>query len=500
MEKRFMALWFPRLKTDWMILRKPELATVPFVFSAPEQNRLVITALNAVTEAQGLRLGMRLADAKAIIPNIKVSEDKPGREDKLLSAIGEWCIRYTPLVALDLPDGLLFNCSGCAHLWGGEAQYIDEVISRFKSKGYTVRAAISDTVGSAWAIARFGERNSIIPSKAQKAALAQLPPAALRLDGTVLSKLHKLGFYTIQSITAIPHSSLRRRFGDGLLLRLMQANGDVEEYIKPIKVPEPYHERLPSLEPIRTRVGIEIALRRLLESMGQRLIGEGKGIRNAVFQTFRIDGKTQKVEIGTNQATCHVEHLFKLFELHIGDIRPGLGIELFILEATRVEDADVSQEVLWAGKSGLKDNGVLELLDKLAGKVGAQAIHRYLPQEHHWPERSIKAVKDVQELPQSLWRSDLPRPTQLLPRPERIEVSAPIPDYAPMLFRYKEQVHHVKRSDGPERIEREWWFDEEENHRDYFIVEDQLGQRYWVFRSGYYGQVQPHWFIHGFFA
>jgi protein ImuB len=94
---------------------------------------------------------------------------------------------------------------------------------------------------------------------------------------------------------------------------------------------------------------------------------------------------------------------------------------------------------------------------------------------------------------------DTPRPVQLLSKPERIEVTAPIPDYPPMLFRYKGKLHKIKKADGPERIEREWWL-EEGQHRDYYSVEDENGHRYWLFRSGHYTDNSYQWFIHGFFA
>lgn len=498
MHKRYMSLWFPMLKTDWKTIRQPELAKVPFVFSTSEKNRLIISACNSVARSSGLHVGMRLADAKAILPDLCVQQDSEDRELKLLKAIGEWCIRYTPLVSLDLPDGLIFDCTGCTHLWGGEENYIREIKARFKSKGYTVRAAIADTIGAAWAMARFS-KSTVIEPRSQKLAMSNLPPSALRLDDVTLDKLRKLGFRTIHSFSAIPKSNLRRRFGDLLLLRLMQAYGEVEENFKPLNVPEPYQERLAALEPIRTRVGIEIAIRELLNVMCNRLVGEGKGIRNAVLKTFRIDGKQQSIDIGTNQATCNVDHLFKLFEQKIETIRPALGIELFVLEVTLIGDADISQKSLWTGKTGLVDNGVLELLDKLAGKVGSKAIRRYLPQERYWPERSIKQTNDLKEIPQTYWPTDALRPTQLLSKPEVILVTAPIPDYPPMNFRYKDDLHIVKRADGPERIEREWWLDKGE-HRDYYIVEDQHGKRYWLYRSGHYGADQTQWFLHGFFA
>lgn len=499
MEKRFMALWFYRLKADWLTLRKPELVKIPFVFSMPDHNRVIITAMNGLAASHGLEVGMRLADAKAILPTIKVFPDKPEREQKLLKAIAEWCIRYTPTVAVDLPDGLILNISGCAHLWDGEAEYLQEIVKRFKEKGYTVRAAIADTIGAAWAMVRFSKLNLIAPKGEHKSELLGLPPAALRLEVDVIEKLKKLGFRTIGAIASIPRTELRRRFGQHILLRLMQAFGEVEEHLTPIKEPQPYEERLPCLEPIRTRPGIEIAIRELLEMLCKRLSEEGKGIRNAVLKTYRVDGNVQQITIGTNKASYDVAHLFKLFDLHIGEIEPDLGIELFTLQATKIDDADITQQVIWKGKPKLDDKGIAEFLDRVAGKIGINAIHRYLPQERYWPERAVKNTHNIKDKPQSLWRPDMQRPTQLLPRPQIIQVSAPIPDYAPMLFRYQGEVHHVKRSDGPERIEREWWLEEGE-HRDYYIVEDQHGYRYWVFRSGHYGKHNPEWYLHGFFA
>lgn len=58
----------------------------------------------------------------------------------------------------------------------------------------------------------------------------------------------------------------------------------------------------------------------------------------------------------------------------------------------------------------------------------------------------------------------------------------------------------IIKADGPERIEREWWLNEGK-HRDYYYVEDEKGQRYWLFRLGHYhSKIAAQWFIHGFFA
>lgn len=500
MQKRYATIWFRHLTTDWLIIRRPELKQVPFVFAIPDHGRKVITATNVLAESQGVQSGMPVADAQAMIPHLQVFDEKPARAAQLLKALGEWCIRYTPIVALDLPEGLILDISGCAHLWGGEAAYLKEIVSRLRGFGYDVRAAIADTVGTAWAISRFGQVNPIIESGKQAPALLSLPAAALRLEPVVLTRLQKLGLYAISSFISMPRSALRRRFGEGLLIRLAQALGQADEYIKPIIIPEPWHERLPCMEPIRTAVGIEIAINRLLETLCLRLQQEGKGIRTALLKCYRVDGKIQQVEIGTNKASHHVGHLFKLFELKITSIAPALGIELFTLEALKVEEVSPVQEALWAENPGLDDEGIAELLDRITNKVGTGAIQRYVPDEHHWPERSIKAAPSFQEPLSTEWRNDRPRPARLLSKPEPIEVTAPIPDYPPLLFLYKGKLHHIKKADGPERIEREWWLEGGE-HRDYYHVEDQDGQRYWLFRLGHYDGVETkQWFIHGFFA
>jgi protein ImuB len=87
-----------------------------------------------------------------------------------------------------------------------------------------------------------------------------------------------------------------------------------------------------------------------------------------------------------------------------------------------------------------------------------------------------------------------------LAKPAPVEVTAPVPDYPPMNFRYKGKLHTVARADGPERIEQEWWL-QQGQHRDYYVVENEEGCRYWLFRSGHYDAIKSYqWFIHGFFS
>ena len=498
MQKRYIAIWFRHLTTDRIVRRQPELKEVPFVLSAQERGRMIIKAANAQAQQKGIHVNMVVADCRAIFPTLQVFDDKPEQAEKLLNALAEWCLRYTPVAAVDLPDGLILDVSGCAHLWGGERPYLKDILTKLRGFGYDVRAAIASTIGAAWAVSRYGQNSAIIEPGNHMEALLPLPPVSLRIEPAIVERLEKLGLYQIRSFINMPRKALRRRFGESLLARLDQALGQAYETLCPIQPVQPYQERLPSLEPIRTLTGIEIALKQLLERLCHRLATEEKGLRKCIFKAYRIDGNIQQIEIGTNRPSRNVSHLFKLFELKIQTIAPALGIEVFVIEATIVEDICAIQDVLWMSENG-NNTAIAELLDRIGGKLGVDAIHRYLPDEHFWPERSVKAASSLNEKSQTAWRTCLPRPIHLLPQPEIIEVTVPMPDYPPMLFRYKGLLHHVRKADGPERIEQEWWL-EQGLYRDYYCIEDEQGARYWLFRLGSYDSGEPKWFMHGFFA
>jgi protein ImuB len=499
MDARFVSIWFRHLTTDWFTLQRQHLRHVPFVLRASSHGRMIITAANAVAERHGISSGMVLADARAIVPELQVQDDKPDLIEKLLKRLAEWCIRFTPVVAVDFPDGLLLDASGCSHLWSGDIPYVKEIIKRLNARGYDVRAAMANTVGTAWAVARFGKEPLIVSNNKHIEALMSLPPESLRLEADVVERLHKLGLHQINQFIRMQRSSLRRRFGQHFLMRLDQALGQEIELLEPVQPVEPYQERLPCLEPIVTATGIEIALRQLLETLCFRLQQEQKGLRSSLFKGYRVDGKVEQISIGTNRPSHNLNHLLKLFENKISTIEPALGIELFILEASKVEDHFPEQEKMWEATSGLEDIRVSELIDRITSKMGEQSIHRYVPAEHYWPERSFKEASSLQEKLVTTWPCDKKRPLQLLPAPERIEVTAPIPDYPPMLFRHKGKLHKIIKADGPERIEQEWWL-QQGQHRDYYRVEDEEGFRYWLFRLGHYDDKTFQWFIHGFFA
>lgn len=498
MEKRYLYIWFKYLLTDWLLLQQPRLQNHPVAFVQQQQNRVVIHAVNAIAERHGIHAGMLSADAKAVLSEIKVFTVADTKRAKLLRRLGLWCIGYTPFVALDLPDGLILDITGCAHLKGGEEGYLQYILDKLTEKGFKVRATIADSIGSAWAGAHYSSI-SIIPPQKQIDFIKKMPPASLRLTPETLERLQKLGFFTVESLMPLSPKLMRQRCGEELPTRLAQAMGLADEHVEPIASPILFVERLSCLEPIRTAPAIAMAIETLLQSLCERLEKEGKGLRKAILKYYRIDGKMGKVQISTNKATHLVPHLIKLFDLQIAKIAPGLGIELLVLEGVRTEAMEQHQEKLWHANQGLQDKTLVELLDRIVGKMGDTSIHRYLPLESYWPEHSYRKTYVLEDKPATHWLNQRPRPMHLLQEPVKIQVMAIVPDYPPVQFRLKDKIHQVAKADGPERIEYEWWRSNHQ-HRDYYVLEDVDGQRYWVFRLGHYNEVGSDWYLHGYFA
>jgi hypothetical protein len=65
----------------------------------------------------------------------------------------------------------------------------------------------------------------------------------------------------------------------------------------------------------------------------------------------------------------------------------------------------------------------------------------------------------------------------------------------PVRFRLGDRMHRIVQAHGPERIETAWWRGPSVR-RDYYVVETESGERFWVFRRLRDGG----WFFHGMFA
>ena len=465
-------------------------------------------ALNAAARALGLFTGQKATDAAALVPELQIADADPEGDAAALTALSDWCVRFSPAVAIDAPDGLLLDITGVSHLWDGERAMLDDLLARLAANGIPARGAVADTVGAAWALARYGAASAlVVPSGAQSAFLAPLPVTALRLDAAATAQLPRLGLTRIERLLGLPRAQLTRRFGPLVVRRLDQALGQAEEALTYRRPPSPWFDRLTFTEPISqlddlVRVAGDIAGR-----LCERLRTEGRGARRFELTFHRLDGKAFATRIGLSALGRDARALTRLFAPKLEVIDPGFGIEVVTLRAEDVERVSTAQAQLDNSRAAMAEEGLAALVDRLANRLGEDQVWRAEVFESHVPERAVRAAPAITASTSAGWGPDKPRPIRLFAHPEAIIAMAELPDEPPAAFTWRGQRHRVTRAEGPERIAEEWWRKPINDVgprfvRDYYRVEDEAGGRFWLFRAGLYGDAAnpPRWWLHGVFA
>lgn len=496
--RRFLALHLTDFATDRLQRAEPDLHfDEPLAIWASEGPRRIVAAVNAAAAQFGLRPGQALADAQAIMPTLSLRPADPAGDARMLQRLALWARRFTPLAAVDPPDGLLLDITGCAHLLGGEAGLMQDALARLGRAGFAARGAVAGASATAGALARTRSDAPIVVNGAEAVIVGPLPLGlALRLETDLALALARLGMRKVRDLQALPRASLARRFGVGLLHRLDAVTGQRREAMHPVQPPPDLAVMQDLAEPVVTRAGIEAMLDRLLEALGGKLREAGRGARQVTLLAWRIDGEVQEIAVRAGQPTRTAAHLRYLFRDRLERLEPGLGFERMALEARATDPmATGLQAALAIG--GRQDDGaglaLAQLLDRLRQRMRVQ---RVAPRASHWPDGMVARLDPYEDVPAMPvgWVSDAP--VLLLRRPHLLDVVALLPDGPPSLLRWYGTAHRVLRAAGPQRLEPAWWHDPKPPPgRDYHRVELASGMRLWVYRAG--PNAADPWLLHG---
>jgi len=527
-KRRILSLWLPRLPID-RIERKLERDNgapaeenadrEPSIVVIKENNALQIYALDDAAARLGLDVGLPLANARAICPDLRVFDADETADAQTLEDIADWCDRFTPLVALDPPHGLYLDITGCVHLFGGEAAMLQLVCGLLTAQGFAVSAAIASNPVCARTLNRH-VHGRIVRDGEEAEAVSPLPVAALGAGEAITMGLRRAGLKTIGDVASRARHEITARFGAVFTSRLEQALGQGDVPISPRKPLPDYIVEKRFAEPVTTEAVIASALSRLAGMLVAAMAQHGKGARRLEASFFRTDGAVRVIPVDTGQPVTRGEVIDRLFRERLEAVSdpldPGFGFDLIRLSASRSEIVVQEQRDLDAH---VHDNDELSaLIDRIAARIGGKRVVVYLSQDTHIPERAVLTVPAQQHLAaaaQAVWPERVIeepplRPLRLFERPEEIKVIAQVPDGPPARFIWRRATHAVVRAEGPERIAVEWWRPQGSTlTRDYFRVEDENGLRFWLYRDGLYDReieqeegkaVQPCWYMHGLFA
>ncbi len=444
---------------------------------------------------------MTFADARARVPELAAFPHDERADATLLDWLAEGCDRYTPMVALEPPYGIILDITGCAHLFAkGETGLQNDLVDRLARHGLTSRTAIASTADAALALAQYGAEG-----------VRDLPVTVMRLPHDAHSALRRAGLYTLGDLADRPSAPLAARFGEKATALLARLLGKEDIRITPRRVPPALVVDQHFAEPIAREEDVLNTLDSLAADMAVQLSERGAGGRRFEASLFRSDGHVARLFIETSAPTRDAPLLNRLFRERISSLSdpldPGFGYDLVRLAVPVIGPLTLQQLQLEGGS--VAEAEIAALIDRLAVRLGRHRLRRLSAGDSHIPEQASLSFPAVEAAPPNHWpqpETGEPalRPLYLFDPPQRIIVMAEVPDGPPRQFRWRRAMHDVSRFEGPERIAAEWW--KRRNMRgltrDYFRVEDVRGRRFWLFRHGLYGseQVNPDWYLHGLFA
>jgi protein ImuB len=557
---RIVSVWLPR----WPIQRalaaqarspadNPIAPERPFVLAVTASGGARIAALNEAAEACGLTVGEPVADARAKAGFLQVRPVDMAADDTALRRLALWATRYTPTASLwgeeNGADGFFLDIEGASHLFGGEQKLVADLATRLgKNFGLTARLAIAATPGAAWALSRFHRAPGfILPAGEEAKVMAPLPVESLRLSPDTAVALRRLGFKSVGALLDKPRAPFAARFAAELLRRLDQALGRIDEPLKPVVAPPVYHCLRYLIEPIFSQDAVVALASRLMGTLVHVLTRDGVGARALRLCLYGVDGAVKTVDIGLTLPTRSVSHVARLVELKLEAVAAlddaGFGFEAVGVAVSRAEPMPARQTefvsaAVHPSAAGGEETGwghderterCAALIDALRQRLGQACVRRFEAVASHIPERAetLAAVtgETLQSLPQrprsapEMATVEQIRPLLLLPHAEPAEeVAALVPEGPPRRFRWRGVTYEVTGAQGPERIGAEWWRmpashrpahsresgDKQEAAltRDYYLVEDAGGHRFWLFREGLYGRETraARWFVHGLLA
>lgn len=469
------------------------------VLACEEHQRQVVAACCAIGARRGVRVGMTVSQARVLLSGpVHLAAFDPALVHKALRWLAAKAIAFTPSVALDAPDGLWLDLTGCTHLFGGRRRTTAAVVRRFRALGFEARAATAPCFGAAWALARFGPGpGDALVTDDPRAALGPLPIAALRLPAAAEQALHEVGVTTVEQVLRIPRAELARRHGPEVTRRLDQALGREPEVFTPIRVRPVLTLGQSFAGPTDRTEAIDLCVRGLLGSLQSGLERRESGCRAVVLTLLRADLPPASMPVRATRHTRDAKHWYTLLRPHLERAHLGFGVEGVTLTARDVRALAHAQSSRWIDTPPTDDAAELDrLADTLAARLGSDRVVRLRPRASFIPERSWSAHAATDPAPPGPADAPAPvdRPSRLLARPVPLDVVYLFPEgpIGRVTRAGGGASREVIRCRGPERISGEWWR-REFGARDYYQLQTEDGAWLWVFRAGGSGR----WFLHG---
>jgi protein ImuB len=465
-----------------------------------ERNGKVVRACDERARAAGVRTGMSVNSALALLPTLHAIARNPRCERQLLEAVARRGLHFTPRVSLEPPDGVVLEVRGSLRLFGGARRLCERFEHEIAAAtGATVRFAITPTpLASTW-LARLNTGRAVLVRNREELAgrLAPLPLACTRWPEKTQQALATMGVGTVGECLRLPRDGFARRFGADALAMLDRATGRLAEPRAAFAA----HERFTLRHDLEPEVGdaarLEVVLGPMLLELCRFLRERSRGVQAIEVQLRHRQAPLTRVRLRFVQPIgAQPQRMQDLLRERLARLELPEPVRSVRLLSGPLLDLQSDLVELFAHDRRESGENLPQLIERLRARLGHEAVHGLACVAEHRPEAAWRKepspglrptsparTGEVREVARSAGEDPgegFFRPLWLLEAPEPCDAS------------------RLELEDGPECIESGWW-DGHDVVRDYYVARRRDGSRVWIFRNR--RDTDPAgWFLHGWFA
>ena len=455
-----------------------QIAAGPSAVAELKERAQHIVAANESAAQAGVRAGMSVAAAMAIMPQLSVRAREPQRERALLERLARCAQRFTPRVSLERPDGLVLEVQGSLHLFGGAAKLGASFLADCGAHGARPRLALAPTPLAALAAARFGKPFEVMDGARLTGALAPLPLAVLRWAPQMLERLAKVGVRTIGEALRLPRGGFARRFGREALGALDRLTGRSPDLRASFRAAERFRIRRGLTYEVEAHDALLAVLAPLLEELARFLEVRQCGITELECRLKHRHAPATSCVLELASPAADPQRLKALLAERLAGTEWPEAVRSCELRSGKLVPRPLESQALWQpGEHGGGSRvASTDLIECLRARLGFEAVHTLEVHASHRPEAVSRAQFQIEggagaanaALPWAAFR----RPLWLLVEPIPLSEINGLPRWSGPLRLLGE----------PERIETGWW-EEQEIARDYYHACDSSGARLWIYRE-----------------
>ena len=469
-----------------------------------------ILLANAEARSAGIRPGISINAALALLPTLCLEERTPHKETQALQELAEWAEKFTSFVCIEAPSLLLLEIAGSLKLFDGLKALRQGIVSDLNSQGFSAAIAIAPTPLAATWLARAGRKVCILDARNLNGKLGPLPLSCLGWPDSVTESLRGMGVSCIGECLRLPRQGFAKRFAIARLLELDRALGHLPDPRVHYRAPERFSANYDLQEEQSDSDLLLHACRELLLKLERFLLTRQMAVQHVLFVFFHLQAPATHLALGCVQADRAVQHWFDLLKIKFDRLSLPAPVIAIQLRTGRTQAFSAETDILPFNKQAKQHNrlSIAHLAELLSARIGDESVHGITMVAEHRPQYAWRRQEVGGDVPhcanvpgrradhepsaslQELQRHSslvLRRPLWMLaePRPLVTEKDLPVCEGALQLL------------DGPERLETGWW-DDDGIARDYFVARNPQGVHLWVYRDR--RKAGGLWFLHGMFG